>query len=130
MVLNDPLANALSKIFNAEHIGKKTCLVKPLSLLLVKVLTIMKEQGYIGEFERVEDGCGGYLKINLLGKINHCNAIKPRFAVGLLDYERFEKRFLLSKNFGFLVVSTPQGLMTQTEAIEQHLGGRLLAYCY
>jgi small subunit ribosomal protein S8 len=130
MSLNDPLSNAMSKILNHEKVGKKGCIIKPMSKVIKKVLDILNEEGYIGKYEEVEDGKGNYLKLNLLGNVNKCGSIKPRFAVGVGDYEKYEKRYLPSKGFGVLVVSTPKGLMTHEKAKESKTGGRLVAYCY
>ncbi len=130
MSMNDPLANALSKVLNAESVGKKEIIIKPSAALIKKVLDIMNEEGYVGKYEETDDGRGFQLKLNLLGNVNKCGAIKPRFAVPLDSYERFEKRFLLSKGFGMLIVSTNKGLMTHYKAKEKKLGGRLIAYCY
>jgi small subunit ribosomal protein S8 len=130
MSLNDPLANMLSQVFNCEKTGKDLCTVKPFSKTMRKVLDIMNENGYVGKYDIIDDGKGGFLKINLLGKINSCGVIKPRFAVLKTDIEKFEKRFLPAKNFGILIISTNKGVMTNKEATKKSLGGRLLAYCY
>lgn len=130
MSLNDPLANMLSQVFNCEKTGKDLCTVKPFSKTMRKVLDIMNENMYIGSYDIIDDGKGGFLKINLLGKINSCGVIKPRFAVLKTDIEKFEKRFLPAKNFGILIISTNKGIITNKEATKKNLGGRLLAYCY
>jgi small subunit ribosomal protein S8 len=129
-MLNDPLANALSKIQNAENVGLKECSAKPNSRITREVLKVMQDNLYIGEFEAVEDGRGGILRINLLGNINSCGTIKPRFAVSKKNIEKYEKRFLPAKDFGVLIVSTPQGVMTHSETKKKGIGGRLIAYCY
>ncbi|MBW2996894.1 30S ribosomal protein S8 [Candidatus Woesearchaeota archaeon] len=130
MSLNDTLSNTMSKILNLEEVGKKDCEIKPVSKIIKKVLDILNEEGYIGKYEEIEDGKGNYIKLNLLGNINKCGAIKPRFAVSLEGYEKFEKRYLPAKGFGVLIVSTPQGMMTHHKAKEKKVGGRLIAYCY
>ena len=129
-MLNDPLATALSKMQNFEKIGRKECLVMPASKTIKKVIEILNTHGYVGQGELVSDARGGALKVHLLGKVNKCGVIKPRFAVELADYEKFEKRYLPAKNVGILIVSTPQGMMTHEEAKKNHHGGRLVAYCY
>lgn len=130
MSLNDPLANALSSLLNAEKTGKNECIIKPISKIIKKVFTIMKENTYIGDFREINDLRGNYIKINLLGKINKIGVIKPRFAVKHDRYEKFEKRYLLAKDFGIIIVSTSTGMMTHTEAKKKGIGGRLIAYCY
>lgn len=130
MSLNDPLANMFSQIVNCEKIGKDVCTVKPVSKTIKKVLDIMKDKMYIGSYEEIDDGKGGFLKINLLGKINNCGVIKPRFAVKKDEIEKFEKRFLPAKNFGMLMISTNQGIITNREIVKKNIGGKLIAYCY
>jgi len=53
---HDPLADAMSLIKNAERSGKLECIIKPSSKLIGRVLKIMQENKYIGEFEYLEDG--------------------------------------------------------------------------
>jgi len=128
-MLNDPLASALSKILNYEKRSKKECIV--LSSKVIKgVLKIMQDNLYIGSFEVIKHAGKEYLKVNLLGKINKCGTIKPRFPVKISDYEKFEKRYLPARDFGIIIVSTNKGLMTHKEAKEKSLGGKLIAYCY
>ncbi len=129
-MLNDPLAAALSKVINAERVGKKEVVIKPASSLIKRVFTILSENNYLGTLEEVEDGKGNALKISLLGNINKCGVIKPRFSAKNNAYEKWEKRYLPAKDFGILVVSTPKGVVTHLKAKEQSTGGKLLAYCY
>lgn len=129
-MLNDPLANVLSMMKNAEDKGMKSCSARPSSRLITKVLEIMNAKRFIGSSAVVEDGRGGIVQVSLIGAINNCGAVKPRFSVKTGDYEKFEKRFLPAKGFGMLIVSTPKGIMTHTDAKAKGLGGRLLAYCY
>ena len=130
MSLNDPLANMFSAMLNNEKTGKITVNIKPISNTIKKVLEVLKENGYIAGTKETEDGKGNYLTITLSGNINKCGAIKPRYAVGKTEYEKFERRFLPAKGFGIIIVSTPQGIMTNEEAKQKQTGGRLLAYCY
>ncbi len=129
-MLNDVLSAGLSKILNAEKTGKKECLVRPASKVLVNVLKLMNHHNYIGGIEVISNSKGGYLKINLLGKMNKCGSVKPRFSVKKRGFEKFEKRYLLAKDFGILIISTHEGLMTHYDAKKKGIGGRLLAYAY
>jgi len=129
MALNDPIADALSKINNAVKALNATVLLRK-SKLLVKVLDVLKENGYVGSYEIIEDGKQGLVEVNLLGTINKCLAIKPRYPVKVEELESFEKRFLPAKDFGVLIISTNKGLLTQKEAKEENVGGSLIAYCY
>lgn len=130
MVMNDPLANVLSHVLNCEKLGRTECTAKPVSKQMLNVLKILQEQRYLGEVSVIEDGKGNIVNIPLIGKINNCGVIKPRFTVKKDNYIKFEKRFLPARDFGILVVSTSKGIMTHSQAIEKGLGGRLLAYCY
>ena len=129
-MLNDPLAAALSKILNAEKRSKKEVLVKPISKTIKTILAIMNENNFIGSFEEIEDGKGNFIKINLLGNINKCGVIKPRFSTKKDQFEKWEKRYLPAKDFGIVIISTPLGIMTHNQAKEKNTGGKLLAYCY
>ena len=130
MTLNDPLANALSTIWNADKIGKLECNIHTSYKLIVAILEIMKKNNYISDFKVKEDNKGSTIHIKLTNKINKCSAIKPRYAVKIKDYEKFEKRYLPAKNMGIILVSTNKGVLIHHEAKDKAVGGRLLAYCY
>ncbi|MCD6503489.1 MAG: 30S ribosomal protein S8 [Euryarchaeota archaeon] len=127
---NDPLADALSKIKNSERAGKMTVEIKPASKLIARVLEIMQEEGYVESVEYVDDARGGKFIVKLKGKINDCGAIKPRFSVRIREMDKWERRYLPARDFGILILTTPQGIMTHREAKKRHTGGRLLAYVY
>ncbi len=129
-MLNDTLASALSKMLNAEKVGKKEVVVVSPSKILKALLKILNEGGYVGSFNEVINKKGNLLKINLLGNINKCGAIKPRYSVKRGGYEKFEGRYLPAKDFGIIFVSTPNGIMGHTQAKKKGIGGKLLAYCY
>lgn len=129
-MMNDTLATALSAVNNYDRAGKKVIVVNPSSKVIEKVLKILNEQGFVGSFEKITGEKGGYLRLHLLGNINKCGVIKPRFAAKIDDFEKFEKRYLPAKGIGLLIVSTNKGMMTHYEAVENNLGGRLIAYCY
>ena len=130
MTLNDPLAIALSNIWNAEKVGKKECMAGIASNLSKNVLKILKENKYIKNFEIIDDGKAGLIKVYLTGNINKCCVIKPRFSITRQDFEKFEKRYLPAKDLGLIIISTSKGLMTHTQAKEKKIGGRLIAYVY
>ncbi len=127
---NDTLASVLSQLDNAVKVGKSSITTVFSSKLVVKFLEIIKNNGYIADFEEVEDVKGNYLIISLNGKLNKCGVVKPRFAISLLNFEKFEKKFLPARDFGLLIISTNQGLITHYEAKEKKIGGKLIGYCY
>lgn len=130
MVLTDPLADALSAIKNSEIVGHRYCVVAPASKLIGRVLRVMQGEGYIGEFEFIDDGKAGKFRVELQGKINDCGVIKPPFSVKKDEFEKWEKRYLPARGFGILIITTPKSVMSHREAIEKGLGGRLLAFTY
>lgn len=130
MTLLDPLANALSTIVETEKRRKRECIVQPASKMMGQVLRVMQRNGYIGEFEYIEDGRAGKFKIQLLGRINKCGVVKPRYSVGVDELESWEKRYLPSRDMGTLILTTPKGVISSREAKEKHTGGRLVAYVY
>lgn len=130
MTMMDTLANGLTTIMNNEMRNKQECVISPASKLLGGVLRVMQLSGYIGEFEFIDDGRSGKFKVQLLGRINKCGAIKPRFSVRTPQFEAWEKRFLPSRDIGVLVVSTSQGVISHREAKKKKIGGRLLAFVY
>jgi len=126
----DIIANGLITIFNNELRRKKECLIMPASKILGNVLRVIQMNGYIGEFEFIDDGRTGKFRVQLLGRINKCGAVRPRFPVKSADIEKWEKAYLPSRDIGVLVISTPQGVISHKEVRQRNIGGRLLAYVY
>ncbi len=126
----DTLANALNAVKTGELRGKAAAVVRPASKIIKQVLLILQREGYVGDFEFVDDGTSGEFAVKLAGKINDCGVVKPRFAVRKNDWEEYEERYLPGRGVGLLVVSTPQGIMTHSEAKEKGVGGRLLCFVY
>ncbi|MCD6511966.1 MAG: 30S ribosomal protein S8 [Thaumarchaeota archaeon] len=130
MPAQNVLANLFTTIYNNELRHKKECLVVPASKLAGEVLRVMQRYGYIGEFEYIDDGIMGKFRIQLLGRINKCGVISPRFSVKKNEFVEWERRYLPAFNVGILIVSTPKGVMSHLEAIENGVGGKLLGYVY
>ena len=130
MVMNDVLAAGMSAMLNNERIGKLECDIYPGSKLIQRVLEILKEKGYVSGFEIKKDDKGSSISVKLTGQINKCGVVKPRYSVKVNDIEKYEKRYLPAKDFGILILSTPQGLMTHTDAKIKNIGGKLIAYCF
>jgi len=126
----DTLASGLKTVVNNELRNKRECVISPASKLLGRVLRVMQLNGYIGEFEFVDDGRLGKFRVQLLGRVNNCGAIKPRFPVSYDKVETWEKRFLPSRDVGVIVISTPKGVLSHKEARKKKIGGRLLAFVY
>ncbi len=125
----DNLANALNTIKTHEMVGQRDCSV-PASRLIGEVLKVLKSNGYIQDFKFTEDGRGGYFSVALSGRINNCGVITPRFPVKRAEWARTEQQYIPGVGIGLLIVSTPSGIMTNSEADKKHVGGRLIAYIY
>ncbi|MBS7614244.1 30S ribosomal protein S8 [Candidatus Bathyarchaeota archaeon] len=126
----DTIANGLVTIMNNEIRRKKECIIAPASKLLGNVLRVIQMNGFIGEFEFIDDGRSGKFRVQLLGRINKCGAVRPRYAIKTKDIEKWEKTFLPSRDIGILALSTHKGVMSHKEAMQKNLGGLLLAYVY
>lgn len=130
MPANNVLGNLFATVYNNEIRNKKECIALPASKLASAVLRSMQKNKYIGEFEFIDDGISGKFKIQLLGRINRCGVISPRYSVNKTGYIRWERQFLPAVGVGILIVSTPRGVMSHIEAQENGLGGRLVGYVY
>ena len=130
MPTNNILANLFTTLFNTEDRRKDSCIIVTTSKLGIEVLNTLKKEGYIGDFEHIDDKRGGKFKIKLLAKISKCGAITPRFKVKKDEYGVWERQFLPSYNRGMLLVTTNQGVMSHKEAIDKNIGGFLIGYVY
>ena len=129
-MLHDTLNDALVALRHADRQGKARVSLAPTSALIGEVLRIFREHEYIRDFSFVADGQGGKYDVTLARRINSCGVIKPRLSVRGRSVERFEARFLPAQDFGILVLSTNQGVMSHAKARELKIGGKLLAYVY
>jgi small subunit ribosomal protein S8 len=126
---HDLISDVLSAIQNGDKVGKKET-VSPASALVKSVLQVLQKNGFVGNFELVDDGRGGKFRISLTGKINRCGAVRPRFSVSKDEWEMWERRFLPAAGFGLLIVTTSNGVMTHEEAKKHGVGGKLLGFVY
>jgi small subunit ribosomal protein S8 len=123
----DAVSDALNMMKNAKKAGKTEVEIKRISNLLIEILKIMKQKEAIKKY-----------KINAqeksieitLGEFSECRAIKPRFTVDKSQIEKYRRRFLPARSIGTIIISTNKGLLTNEEAVEEGIGGCLVAYFY
>jgi small subunit ribosomal protein S8 len=116
-------------IMNAKKVEKTEVRINRISKFLIQVLQMMKDQNYIDfEIKEVESE-KPFIVVKIL-KLNVCKAIKPRYSVTIERIDKYLRRYLPSRNFGTMIVSTNKGLMTHEEAYKNNLGGSLVAYFY
>ncbi len=125
----DRFAEAINTIKNNEYIGREECVVYS-TKLVKRLIDIMRENGYVDGYEEFDDRHAKRIRIRLSKRINNIGVVKPRHAIKRSTIIDYEQRYIPSKDFGILVISTPSGIITNREARERGTGGRLLAYMY
>jgi len=78
----------------------------------------------------VDDHRSGKIVVNLIGRINKCGVISPRFDVRLGDLEKQVVNLLPSRQFGHIVLTTTVGVIDHEDARRKHTGGKLLGFFY
>ena len=127
--MTDHLADALNTLKTHERVGQNICSVKA-TKLIGEVLRLLKDHNYLKSYDHVDNGRGGFYKVELDGRINDCGVIKPRLPVKRHAWAKMEQEFIPGFGVGILIVTTPNGIMTNEDAEKKHTGGRLLAYVY
>jgi small subunit ribosomal protein S8 len=120
----DVISDALNQLMNMKKTGKNEVLIKKHSKLLRDLLEIAKESGYL-DYEIN----GREMKI-IAKNVNEIKAIKPRFTVSVANINKYVRRFLPAKNFGFVIISTNKGLMRHYDAEKNNIGGCVIAYMF
>ncbi len=123
----DQIADLLTRIRNAIMVGKNEILV-PTSKLKVQVVEVLKNNGYIANYEVLDDKPRGILKImiNEAGSQAKINEISKVSKPGRRVYSAAEDLPTVKSGRGMVIVSTSKGLMTGREAKKNRLGGEIL----
>ncbi|XP_064956272.1 small ribosomal subunit protein uS8my isoform X2 [Musa acuminata AAA Group] len=119
-ILND----ALRTIVNAERRGKATATLQPISSVIVSFLRIMKDR----DFQVFDPHRVGRITVELQGRINDCKALTYRQDLKSRNIEDYRLRMLPTRQWGYVVITTPNGVLDHEEAIRQNVGGQVLGY--
>ncbi|HOB12269.1 MAG TPA: 30S ribosomal protein S8 [Syntrophomonadaceae bacterium] len=132
MVMTDPIADFLTRIRNGNMVMHETVEV-PGSKIKMSIANIMKEEGYIKDYEYIEDGKQGIIRIYLKygpNKEKVITGIKRISKPGLRVYVKKDEIPRVLGGLGTAVISTSKGLMTDKEARKAGLGGEVICYIW
>ena len=133
MVINDPIADMLTRIRNAQ-VARHDAVTMPASNTKKAIAKILLDEGYIKSYDVVDDGLQGTLKVTLKymnGKSTPViTGLKRISKPGLRVYARCEELPKVLGGLGIAIISTSKGLMTDKEARKNAIGGEVLAYIW
>ena len=132
MVMTDPIADFLTRIRNGNMVMHETVEV-PSSKIKVSLAGILKDEGYIKDYEYIEDGKQGIIRIYLKYGPNRekvITGLKRISKPGLRVYVKKDEIPKVLGGLGTAVISTSQGLMTDKKARKQGLGGEVICYIW
>lgn len=130
--MTDPIADMLTRIRNSL-IAKQDSTLMPASNLKLEVARILKEQGFVKDYEIVKDGERRALRIwmRYSGKREPViTGLKRVSKPGLRVYRKAADMPRVLGGLGIAIVTTPKGVMTARAARQQNLGGEVLAYVW
>ncbi|MBQ2891583.1 MAG: 30S ribosomal protein S8 [Bacilli bacterium] len=131
MVMTDPIADMLTRVRNAIQRKHATVLV-PASKLKLEILRVLKEEGYISDFEKIEDEKQGMISITLkyVEKTPVIKGLKRISKPGLKVYAKRNELPRVLNGLGVAIVSTSRGVMSDRSARKENLGGEVLAFVW
>jgi small subunit ribosomal protein S8 len=124
----DPIADMLTRIRNANRVGRKQVLI-PRSKICVGIAQVLKNEGYIDEYDVVADTTQGQIRVKLKysntgEKVIH--AIDRESKPGCRVYRKVDDLPNVRNGMGIAVVSTSRGVMSDRQARQENVGGELL----
>lgn len=131
MVMTDPIADMLTRIRNANQ-AKHEVVEMPASRMKLEILNVLKNEGYITEYEKIEDGKQGVIKVTLkyVNKERVIKGIKRISKPGLRVYAKSSELPKVLNGLGVAIISTSNGVMTDREARKSKLGGEVIAFVW
>jgi len=133
MAVNDTIADMLTRIRNANSARHQTTEV-PSTKMTRSIATVLKDEGFIGEFEEVGEGIKKHLVISLKykgkGKRPIITSLRRVSKPGFRVYSNRKDLPRVLGGIGIAIISTSNGIMTDREARRQGLGGEVLCYVW
>ena len=132
MHITDPIADMLTRIRNANNAKHDTVDV-PASNMKKSIAQILLDEGYIKNFQLIDDGTQGVIRITLkygAGKEKVISGLRRVSKPGLRVYAGADELPKVLRGLGIAIVSTSQGIMTDKKAREAHVGGEVLAFVW
>ena len=133
MQITDPIADMLTRIRNANNAKHDTVDV-PASNMKKAIAQILLDEGYIKNFQIINDGTQGVIRITLKyvqpGKEKVITGLRRVSKPGLRVYAGADELPRVLKGLGIAIVSTSKGVMTDKKARELHIGGEVLAFVW
>lgn len=133
MHITDPVADMLTRIRNASSAKHDTVDV-PASNMKKSIAQILLDEGYIKNFQLIDDGTQGVIRISLKylqpGKEKAITGLRRVSKPGLRVYAGADELPRVLKGLGIAIVSTSKGVMTDKKAREAHVGGEVLAFVW
>ena len=133
MTMNDPIADMLTRIRNANTAKHDTVDV-PVSKIKLAIADILVKEGYVAKYEIVENGNFKNIRITLKYGANKnekiISGIKRISKPGLRHYVGSDELPRVLGGLGIAILSTNQGVITDKEARKLRVGGEVLAYVW
>jgi len=131
MNMTDPIADMLTRIRNASRAGNPT-VEMPHSKLKTEIARVLKQEGYIAEFNSDQKDATRLLRLQLksLGKQRAITGLRRISKPGVRRYVKASELPRVLGGMGVAVVSTPRGVMTGREAKKAGVGGEVLCYVW
>ena len=132
MQITDPIADMLTRIRNANNAKHDTVDV-PASNMKKSIAQILLDEGYIKNFQLIDDGTQGVIRITLkygAGKEKVISGLRRVSKPGLRVYAGADELPRVLKGLGVAIISTSKGIMTDKKARELHVGGEVLAFIW
>lgn len=132
MVVNDPIADMLTRIRNANQMRYKEVEV-PASKIKIEIARILKEEGFVSDYQIKENNVQDIIVLNLKygqNKERVITGLKRISKPGLRVYAKATDVPKVLNGLGIAIISTSGGVVTDKQAREKSLGGEVLAYVW